>query len=101
MNKLIRCQKVENCFANAQTYRYWLDGRVDEDVVKRLQFFGTSFVKRNLRRPFFRIEMEEGSQIKGMFGDDSIKVSYSTSDWEEEKEQWEQQAQKILEQELG
>lgn len=91
MSKIIKCEKVENCFADAKTYRYWLDEKIEEKTVEELGVFGDLFIKKNLRRPFFRITMKSGSEIKGMYGDDSLKVSYRGETWEEEKQWWEQQ----------
>lgn len=91
MDRKLECEKVENCFANARTYRYQWNEWVDGHMIERLEFFGSAFVKRNLRRPFFRIEMEGGGQIKGIFGESSIKVSYPEENWEEAKQRWEEQ----------
>lgn len=91
MIKIMKCEKTENCFADAKTYRYWLDETIQEETVEYLGVFGEVFVKRNLRRPFFRITMKSGSEIRGMFGDDSVKVSYRGDNWEEEKRWLEEQ----------
>lgn len=95
MNNLI-CEKVDNCFANARTYRYTLPFPTDETFTALLGQWGSVFVKKNLRRPFFRVETDRKVQIKGILGDTAIKVSFPEDSWEEEKTQWELQFQKLL-----
>lgn len=91
MIKIKKYEKTENCFADAQTYRYWIGKPMDEKTVEELGRFGEIFIKRNLRRPFFRITMKDGSEIKGIFGEDSIKISYQGADWKEKKQWLEEQ----------
>lgn len=91
MSNQVHCEKIDNCFANARTYRYYLPAAVDEDFATRLGGLGSLFVKKNLRRPFFRIETESGVQIKGILGDSSVKVSFPEERWKEEKVIWEEQ----------
>lgn len=97
MSDRLRCEKVDNCFANARTYRYWMPFALDEEKVDFLGQMGELFVKKNLRRPFFRIETDRGVQMKGIFGDKSMKVSFPEERWEEEQKLWEQQMENILE----
>lgn len=97
MSRQITCEKVDNCFADAKTYRYYLPVAVDEKIAERIGCLGSLFVKKNLRRPFFRIETEQGVQIKGIFGDASVKVSFPEHIWEEAKSRWEMQITEILE----
>lgn len=96
MSNQLTCEKVDNCFANARTYRYYLAATVDEALVERLSCLGSLFIKRNLRRPFFRIETERGVQIKGILGDKSVKVSFPEDTWEEDKGLWESQAVRLI-----
>lgn len=97
MSDRLRCEKVDNCFANARTYRYWMPFALDEEKVSFLGQMGELFVKKNLRRPFFRIETDRGIQMKGIFGDKSMKVSFPEACWEEEQKRWEQQMEDMLE----
>lgn len=97
MSSKINCEKVDNCFANARTYRYYLPSPSGEELVECLGKLGSLFVKKNLRRPFFRVETDRCVQIKGIFGDKSMKVSFPEENWEEEKARWEQQLEKLLE----
>ena len=97
MSKHLTCEKVDNCFANARTYRYQMPFALDEEKVVFLGQMGELFVKKNLRRPFFRIETDRGVQIKGIFGDKSMKVSVPEERWKEEQELWEQQLEQMLE----
>lgn len=91
MIKIKDCEKTENCFSDAKTYRYRTKEKIEEETAKELGRFGELFIKKNLRRPFFRITLESGSEIKGIFGEDSIKVSYRGDNWEEEKQWLEEQ----------
>lgn len=95
--KQISSEKIDNCFANARTYRYHLPAAVDEAFAQRMGSLGSLFIKKNLRRPFFRIETESGVQIKGILGDRSVKVSFPEQRWEEEKVIWERQITKLIE----
>lgn len=97
MSEDLKCEKIDNCFANARTYRYWMPFALDEEKVAFLGQMGELFVKKNLRRPFFRIETERGVQMKGIFGDKSMKVSFPGERWEEEQNLWEQQIKRMLE----
>lgn len=97
MNKEITWEKVDNCFANARTYRYHLPVRVDEEFVEKMGSLGSLFIKRNLRRPFFRIKTEKGVEVKGIFGDASVKVSFPEDIWEEGKRIWERQIAELTE----
>ena len=78
--------KVENCFADSQTYEY------------RLPLDGQGFcallsgweVKENhkFRRPLFSAD-RDGVNIKGILKANTIKVSFPDSKWEGEKSDFE------------
>lgn len=99
MNQRLTCEKIDNCFTNAKTYRYDLPFQTEEAFVEKMGTMGALLIKKNLRRPFFRIETERGIQIKGILGDTGMKVSFPENRWEEEKVRWEEEMRKLLEEE--
>lgn len=84
-----REEKVQNCFADAQTYCYQLEEKIGEDLLQKLGGEGTLLIKRNLRRPFFRLDLDNGIRMKGILGDDCIRVSFPTETAAEQKRHFE------------
>lgn len=88
-------EKVENCFANAQTYAYDSPMVMDEKNVEAFASFGAIEIKRNYRRPFYFVR-GNGMEIKGVLGDTRFKVSYPDDGWREQKKIFEQTLESIL-----
>lgn len=81
-----RCQKTENCFAEARTYEYELPV-TGEELCRLLKGWE---IKENyrFRRPMFSAN-RGGLQIKGILASHVIKVNYTEKNWEREKEELE------------
>lgn len=72
------CEKIENCYAGAQTYAYTLPQPISDQLLQALAPLGELEVKRNFRRPFFFLRLPDGSEIRGALGDDRMKASFPT-----------------------
>lgn len=60
--------------AGWQASQYYLDHRVDRPLVKALSPLGSLLLLDKVRQPFFKIESHHYI-IKGLLGDDSIRVA--------------------------
>ena len=60
--------------AGWQASQYYLDHPVDRDLVNALRPLGTLLVLDKVRQPFFKVESHHYI-IKGLLGDDSIRVA--------------------------
>lgn len=70
------CKKVENCFKDAQTYLYRLPDRLTENGMAEFAAVGEFTCNRKFKKPFFAVRLKDGTEIKGMLGDDGVKASY-------------------------
>lgn len=89
MNKW-NCRKVENCFADTQTYAYFLSFPITEDILEREGEKGKLRIKKNFRRPCYFFDLENGIRMKGLLNDTQMKVSFPNEGWEAAKTEFEQ-----------
>ena len=90
-------EKVENCFSGSQTYQYILDSSTDDAFLDALSTLGALEVKRNFRRPFFFLRIDDNSEVRGTLGDNRIKASFPNESWESSKLSFEKGLEKALE----
>lgn len=83
------CEKIENCFADTQTYAYYLPFPVTEEMLLREQGDGELKIKKNFRRPCYFLDLKNGIRIKGLLEDDIMKVSFPNDSWEMRKQEFE------------
>lgn len=91
------CEKTENCFSNSQTYLYIIGTAIDDDFLASISALGRLEVKRNLRRPFFFLHIDDGTQVRGMLRDDRLKASFPDSDLAAAKQRFESRLIEVLE----
>lgn len=91
------CKKAENCFSASETYAYALTVPMDEGFIARLEKLGELQVKRNLRRPFFFLDLADGTEAKGVLDDDVMKVSFPANSLERSKAEFEAKLALLLE----
>ncbi len=73
---MFQVKKLEDCFGASQVYQYWLKCGADETFLEMLGTLGELKCKRNMRRPFFKLTRPDGTEVKGVIGDDIIKASF-------------------------
>jgi len=86
---IFECKKIENCFADSQTYEYKLPVTA-EDFLQLLGEGWDTRCNHKLRRPVFLAE-GHGLRIKGTLAGNLIRVSFPDASWEQEKisfEEW-------------
>lgn len=87
--EIIKCEKAENCFANARSYVYTLSTELDDNILSQMKSWGELKVRRNFRRPFFLLALADGIQAKGVLQDSVVKAGFSHEKWEEQKTRFE------------
>jgi len=87
-------KKIENCFADSQTYEYQIP-IVAEEFLALLDDSWESRRNMKLRRPVF--VSEKGSiHIKGVLAGNLLRVSFKNDSWQREKELFEEFLVKVL-----
>ena len=80
-------KKIENCFADSQTFEYRLPITA-ETFLALLQDGWTTPCNYKLRRPVFLAE-QDGLRIKGMLAGNLIRVSFPNNSWKQRKKYFE------------
>lgn len=81
-----KCQKIQNCFAQARTFEYELPITGGELTA----FLSGWEIKENhkFRRPVF--SAKKGTlEVKGILAAHIVKINYTEGNWEKEKEEME------------
>lgn len=87
------CRKIENCFANTQSYEYKLP--VAAWRLRALLDEGWSVrVNEKLRRPVFIAE-REATTIKGVLSEAILRLSFADEKWKTEKDDFERWLENI------
>ena len=81
-----QASKIENCFADSQTYEYLLPV-TGEQMISRLSDWDLR-INRKLRRPT-AIAQKEDVIIKFILSGNRYRVSFPDKAWQEEKEKFE------------
>lgn len=89
-----RCEKIENCFANARSYAYYFDHPMTEEILEKERIRGNLRLKMNFRRPCYFLDWENGIQVKGLLNDSMVKVSFPEQEWDVYKKQFEKELEK-------
>ncbi len=89
-------EKIDNCYAHSQTFGYALQTAINDDLVSRLAELGELEINRKFRRPFFLLQLADGSEIRGALGDDRMKASFPDEKFEESKRHFEADLERIL-----
>ena len=74
--KIIKETDSENCFDGGLIKEYRLDAPVTMELVEYLRAFGEVTVLKDIRKPFFTFDKERYFAIKGIIGEDMIRVIY-------------------------
>ena len=85
--------KVENCFAETQTYEYMLE-LTGEEFLTRLEGWSLR-INRKLRRPV-GIAQKDGVIVKTVLEGHSVRVSYPDDRWLPEKIEFEAFLEKLV-----
>jgi len=80
-------KKAENCFADSQSYEYWLP--IDGQTFSALLNGWEVKEHHKYRRPMFTAD-RDGVNIKGILKTNIVKASFQGDDWEAEKAEFEQ-----------
>jgi len=96
VNNLYTVKKAENCFADAKSFAYTLHLPINERMLNKLALWGELTVRRNFRRPFFMLKIDEEQQVKGILDENILKAGFSKENWEKQKEQFEQKLSDLL-----
>jgi len=90
MTGYFECKKAENCFSESQTYEYRLPCSMGEQFLNGLGAAGALTCRRQIRRPFFTLDLPGNTHVKGVIGDDLIKASFPSEGFEECKARFEE-----------
>lgn len=69
-------EPVDDCFDGTAVYLYRLESAIDEEFVRALGRVGRLELFSDFPRPFFRVIAEDGTQLKGVLGDQVFKAIY-------------------------
>jgi len=74
--KILREVKSEDCFDGTFIKDYILDGKVGDGFLKYLSNFGELTVLDGIKKPFYSFDKTYFFTIKGIVGEESMKVIY-------------------------
>lgn len=76
---------VEDCFDGSSIYEYSVKGTIGKELILFLGSLGALDYFPEFPRPFFRVRIDNGSEIKGVFGETRFRITYSRGSKEEFK----------------
>lgn len=74
--KILQVKKLEDCFDGSTIYEYKFDSCWTYENIKQLSKLGELNYYKDFPRPFFRLNGEQGMQIKGVEGESSFTVFF-------------------------
>lgn len=95
--KLADVQKKEDCFDGSSIFEYIFDAEAGEPLVRLVAGDGRLYLYTHFPRPFFKIIMPDGVQVKGILGDRSIEAVFPQTGKEEIKAAFERRLRLCLE----
>lgn len=87
--RVVDIRKKEDCFDGGIIYEYRFDDGFPQPLMRRLAVGGTLQFFPQFAKPFFKLAMAGGVQIKGIIGDLSIEVLFPRTRKMERKEEFE------------
>lgn len=84
------CQRVENCFSKTALFQYGLSFKIDDSFLSQFEQVGKITCYRKFPRPYFKIFLSDGTEVKGVLSDISLKVSFQPATSEKSKALFEQ-----------
>lgn len=88
--KVFECQRVENCFSKTALFQYGLPFKIDDPFLSQFEQVGNITCYRKFPRPYFKIFLSDGTEIKGVLSDTSLKVIFLPETSEKSKALFEQ-----------
>ncbi len=70
-----KCKKTNDCFENASTYEYMTEVKNNE-ILPELSSLGSCRTETKFRKPFFFIDMHDGTKLKGVLDSTVFKASF-------------------------
>ena len=77
---LLRKEPVEGCLPSAPEYRYWFSRPWRRETIGRLRALGSLDYYADFPRPYFRVRLAEGIQIRGVDGEACCRVIFVGDD---------------------
>lgn len=78
--KLLRKELMENCLPSAPEYRYEFSEPWSAETIRRLGELGELDYYAHFPRPFFRVRVREGVEIRGVEGEACCRVIFAGDD---------------------
>jgi hypothetical protein len=78
--KIIRINRVEDCFDSSRVYRYTFDQAWTQERIHALRSLGPLDYYADFPRPFFRLRGSGGFQFKGVEGETSCQAIFAKLD---------------------
>jgi len=101
MNGTFECKKAENCFSESQTYEYRLACSMGERFLNGLVEAGVLTCRRQIRHPFFTLDLPDHTHVKGVIGDELVKTSFPSEDFGACKARFEKLLERLILAERG
>jgi len=92
--KITRCEKVEDCFNGSSIYRYWFDEAWNSFHLERLRALGKLDHYPDFPKPFFRLRVDNGMEVKGIEGEANCLLILLAKNHDELRKRFELQFQK-------
>lgn len=84
------CNRVENCFSKTAVFQYRLSFKINDLFLNQFEQVGIVKCYRNFPRPYFNINLPDGTAVKGVMSDVALKVIFPFEAAEESKKIFEQ-----------
>lgn len=68
--------RLEDCFDGSSIFEYSVNGKVCEELIFFLGNFGKLDYFPEFPRPYFRVRIDNGSEIRGVYGETSFRITY-------------------------
>lgn len=87
--RIVNVKKLEDCFDGSTIYSYEFDDVWTYKQIQSLEILGELSYYKDFPKPFFRVNVSGGMQIKGVEGENSCTVFFPKKGKEEMKEKLE------------
>jgi hypothetical protein len=71
--------KIEDCVGGGMIFKYKISEKIDEKFIFKLKEIGQLEYYGHFPRPFFRVSTKDGTQLKGIEGENEFIIIFTIS----------------------
>jgi len=73
---ILESKKVEDCFDGSSILEYKIHKTISKDFIEILGSLGKLEYYDEFPIPYFKVKIDNGSEIRGLLGEDTFRITY-------------------------